>query len=59
MIDNYKHLCVEQVAELMTKLKAEVKQLRFIVNTIPNEVWEDMKTWENTKLLKAMQEVME
>ena len=30
-------------------LLAEVKKLRYIVDSIPDEVWEDMKTWEAMK----------
>lgn len=39
----------------MTKkqLLAEVKRLRLIVDSIPDEVWDDMRTWE------SMQGVME
>lgn len=28
-------------------LRAEVKRLRYIVDSIPDEVWEDMRTWES------------
>tara|TARA_R100001086_G_scaffold163829_1_gene88385 strand:+ start:4936 stop:5160 length:225 start_codon:yes stop_codon:yes gene_type:complete len=27
----------------------EVKRLRYIADSIPDEVWEDMKTWESMK----------
>jgi len=27
--------------------RAEVKRLRYIVDSIPDEVWEDMRTWES------------
>tara|TARA_R110000765_G_C18637136_1_gene573717 strand:+ start:336 stop:620 length:285 start_codon:yes stop_codon:yes gene_type:complete len=27
----------------------ELKRLRYIVDSIPDEVWEDMKTWESMK----------
>jgi len=30
-------------------LIAQVKRLRYIVDSIPDEVWEDMKTWESMK----------
>jgi hypothetical protein len=30
-------------------LLAEVKRLRYIVDSIPDEVWNDMKTWEAMK----------
>ncbi len=30
-------------------LLEEVKRLRYIVDSIPDEVWEDMKTWESMK----------
>jgi hypothetical protein len=30
-------------------LLAEVKRLRYIVDSIPDEVWKDMKTWEAMK----------
>jgi len=28
-------------------LLAEVERLRYIVDSIPDEVWEDMRTWES------------
>ena len=28
------------------ELLAEVERLRYIVDSIPDEVWKDMKTWE-------------
>ena len=30
-------------------LLEEVKRLRYIVDSIPDDVWEDMKTWEGMK----------
>jgi hypothetical protein len=32
-------------------LLAEVKRLRFIVDSIPDDVWKDMNTWEAMKEL--------
>lgn len=34
-------------------LLAEVKRLRYIVDSIPDDVWKEMRTWE------AMKEVIE
>lgn len=30
-------------------LREEVKRLRYIVDSIPDEVWEEMKEWEEMK----------
>ena len=34
-------------------LLAEVIRLRYIVDSIPDEVWEDMMTWEAMKMMKG------
>jgi hypothetical protein len=33
----------------LRKAQKELKRLRYIVDSIPDEVWEDMKTWESMK----------
>ncbi len=31
----------------LRKAQKEIKRLRYIVDSIPDEVWEDMRTWES------------
>jgi len=45
----YNLLSSEDVQALTNTLITEVKRLRYIVDSIPDEVWEDMKTWESMK----------
>lgn len=33
----------------LRKAQKELKRLRYIVDSIPDKVWEDMKTWESMK----------
>jgi len=39
--------------KVLNDLLAEVKRLRYIVDSIPDDVWKEMRTWE------AMKEVIE
>ena len=45
----YNLLSSERCEALTNTLITEVKRLRYIVDSIPDEVWEDMKTWESMK----------
>ena len=36
----------DELADAVENLLAEVERLRFIVDSIPDDVWEDMRTWE-------------
>lgn len=40
---------VHELEDAVENLLAEVKRLRYIVDSIPDEVWKDMKTWEAMK----------
>ena len=31
----------------LRKAQKEIERLRYIVDSIPDEVWEDMRTWES------------
>jgi hypothetical protein len=39
----------DELEDAVENLLAEVKRLRYIVDSIPDEVWKDMKTWEAMK----------
>ena len=48
-IASYVSWCNDALIADAPLLLAEVKRLRYIVDSIPDEVWNDMKTWEAMK----------
>tara|TARA_R100000781_G_C3975507_1_gene91691 strand:+ start:151 stop:363 length:213 start_codon:yes stop_codon:yes gene_type:complete len=47
IVDNEGHLDIHyrKIADLL----AEAKRLEYIVDSIPDDAWQDMKTWEAMK----------
>ena len=41
------HEAVDILLNRIVFLEAEDKRLRFIVDSIPDDVWDEMKTWES------------
>jgi hypothetical protein len=48
-LDNMSRRDLVELLEAYNESLAEVKRLRYIVDSIPDEVWKDMKTWEAMK----------
>jgi hypothetical protein len=65
----WKDSCLEQTeidTQVRTKLYAEVRRLRaeverleYIVDSIPDDVWEEMNTWEAMKEAHRIEEEQE